>query len=291
MEKSLWKGYAAGALAAACYGLNPGFALPLYQAGLTPDSVLFLRYFFALIFVGILMKVRHQSFALERKQILPLAAMGLLFSLSSLTLFLSYNYMDAGIASTILFMYPVLTAILMIVFFHEKVNWITLLSIALAFIGISLLTETGDGGTISWIGFILVFLSSLSYALYIIGVNRSFLKSFPTVKLSFYALLFGSLIYVIRLNGCTLLQWPQSWLQWGCALGLAFFPTVCSLVLMAISIHHVGSTHASILGALEPVTALCISVFLFDGDFTFRILIGVILILTAVTLIVVRKKK
>ena len=106
------KGFIYGAIAAASYGMNPLFALPLYAAGMSVDTVLFYRYFFAAIVLGILMKVQHQSFALHKADVLPLVIMGLLFSFSSLLLFMSYIYMNAGIASTILFVYPVMVCLL-----------------------------------------------------------------------------------------------------------------------------------------------------------------------------------
>ena len=165
MTNNRLKGFTYGAVAAASYGMNPLFALPLYGAGMSVDSVLFYRYFFAVVMLGILMKVKKQSFALKKADILPLAVMGLLFSFSSFFLFESYNYMDAGIASTILFVYPVLVAIIMAVFFHEKVSFITMFSIALAFTGISLLYEGGDGKTLSMLGVLFVILSSLTYAI------------------------------------------------------------------------------------------------------------------------------
>lgn len=289
MKNQRLKGFTYGAVAAASYGMNPLFALPLYAAGMKVDSVLFYRYFFALLMLALLMKVRGESFALKRRDILPLAAMGLLFSSSSLCLFESYNYMDAGIASTILFVYPVLVALIMALFFHERISLLTLLSIALAFFGISLLYEGGDGETLSLSGVSMVFLSSLTYAVYIVGVNRSSLKDFPTAKLTFYALLFGILIYVVRLDFCTSLQSvPQPWL-WVNVLSLALFPTIISLITMTLSIHYIGSTPAAILGALEPVTALFFGVLVFHEQLTPRIILGVVLVLAAVTLIIAAK--
>lgn len=246
------KGFVYGAVAAASYGLNPLFALPLYGAGMDVDSVLFYRYFFAVVMLGIMMKIKKHSFSLKRADILPLAVMGILFSFSSLFLFKSYNHMDAGIASTILFVYPVMVAVIMAVFFREKVSFLTMFSIALAFFGISLLYEGGDGKTLSMIGVLFVMLSSLTYAIYIVGVNRSSLKDMPTVKLTFYALLFGISIYVVRLKFCTELQLVPQPLLWINALSLALFPTIISLVMMTLSIHRIGSTPAAILGALEP---------------------------------------
>ena len=283
------RGYVLGAVAAASYGLNPLFALPLYGAGLGPDSVLFYRYLLAVVMLGSLMIFRRQSFALTRRDILPLAVMGLLFSFSSLCLFASYNYMDAGIASTILFLYPVMVAVIMSACFGERVTASTVLSILLALGGIALLYKGGDGATLSLAGVALVFLSSLCYAVYIVGVNRSSLRDLSTEKLTFYSLLFGLSVYLVRLRGVAGLQMIPSPLLWINAVSLALFPTIVSLVTMAGAIRRIGSTPTAILGALEPVTALFFGVLVFGERLTPRILTGVALILAAVTLIIAGK--
>lgn len=289
MANTTLKGFVYGSVAAASYGLNPLFTLPLYEAGISADSVLFYRYALAVVMLGILMKVKKQSFALHRSEILPLLVLGILFAFSSLTLFMSYKYMDAGIASTILFVYPVLVAILMAVFFKEKISFLTMLSIAMAFLGISLLYKGEGGETLSLIGVLLVFLSSLTYAVYIIGVNRSVLRDMPTAKLTFYALLFGVSIYVVRLRFCTQLDIITEPALWINPIGLALFPTIISLVAMTKSIHYIGSTPAAILGALEPITALFFGVLVFGEQLTPRIITGIILVLAAVTLIIAGK--
>lgn len=283
------KGFIYGAIAAASYGMNPLFALPLYAAGMSVDTVLFYRYFFAVIVLGILMKAQGQSFALRSSDIIPLAIMGVLVSFSSLLLFLSYNYMDAGIASTILFVYPVMVAVIMGVFFKEKISPITAFSILLALSGIAILYQ-GDGNKpLSTLGIIFVLLSSLSYAIYIVGVNRSSLKRLPTTKLTFYAILFGLSIFIVRLNFCTDLQLIPSALLWADALALAILPTVVSFICTALAIHYIGSTPTAILGALEPVTALFFGILLFNEKLTPRLMIGILMIITAVTLIIIGK--
>ena len=269
MTNNKTKGFILGAIAAASYGMNPLFTLPLYSAGMSVDTVLFYRYSLAVIVLGIMMKFQKQSFAIKRVDVLPLCIMGLLFAFSSLFLFMSYNYMDAGIASTILFVYPVLVAIIMAVVFKEKVSPITMFSIALAFVGITF-----------------VFLSSLSYAIYIVGVNRSSLKDMPIAKLTFYVLLFGLSVYVVRLQFCTELQVIPTPMLWINAVSLAVFPTVISLVTMTKAIHYIGSTPTAILGALEPVTALFFGVLVFGEQLTPRIILGILMVITAVTLII-----
>ena len=286
MTNNKTKGFILGAIAAASYGMNPLFTLPLYSAGMSVDTVLFYRYSLAVIVLGIMMKFQKQSFAIKRVDVLPLCIMGLLFAFSSLFLFMSYNYMDAGIASTILFVYPVLVAIIMAVVFKEKVSPITMFSIARAFVGISMLCKSPGGQTLSLVGITFVFLSSLSYAIYIVGVNRSSLKDMPIAKLTFYVLLFGLSVYVVRLQFCTELQVIPTPMLWINAVSLAVFPTVISLVTMTKAIHYIGSTPTAILGALEPVTALFFGVLVFGEQLTPRIILGILMVITAVTLII-----
>ena len=286
MTNNKTKGFILGAIAAASYGMNPLFTLPLYSAGMSVDTVLFYRYSLAVIVLGIMMKFQKQSFAIKRVDVLPLCIMGLLFAFSSLFLFMSYNYMDAGIASTILFVYPVLVAIIIAVVFTEKVSPITMFSIALAFVGISMLCKSPGGQTLSLVGITFVFLSSLSYAIYIVGVNRSSLKDMPIAKLTFYVLLFGLSVYVVRLQFCTELQVIPTPMLWINAVSLAVFPTVISLVTMTKAIHYIGSTPTAILGALEPVTALFFGVLVFGEQLTPRIILGILMVITAVTLII-----
>ena len=248
---------------------------------------MFYRYVFALLFLAVMMKMSGQSFALKRSEILPVAVMGLLFSFSSLFLFQSFNYMDAGIASTILFMYPVLVAVIMAVFVKEKLSVVKIASIATAFVGISMLYKGEGGATLSMTGVCLVLMSSLTYARYIVGVNRSSLKEMPWLKLTFYAILFGSLVYIVRLRGGMDLQWLTEGTQWMNALGLALFPSLISMVTIAKAIRNIGATPAAILGALEPLTALFVGVMVFHERLTGGNVVGILLILFAVTLIVV----
>ena len=107
------KGYLLGAIAAASYGMNPLFALPLYEVGMTSESVLFWRYLFALPVLAIMLIARGRNFKLEKRQLLPLVSLGILLALSSLALFESYHFMAAGIASTLLFVYPIMVALIM----------------------------------------------------------------------------------------------------------------------------------------------------------------------------------
>ena len=280
------KGYILGSIAAASYGMNPLFALPLYKAGMDPDSVLFFRYLFAIPLLGIMIKARGRSFKIQRKETFPLIIMGLLVALSSLTLFLSYNYMAAGIASTLLFVYPIMVALIMAMVFKEKLALQTIVCMLLALGGIGLLYKSEDGSRLSLIGTLLVFASSLSYAIYIVGINQTSLKNVATLKVTFYVLLFGLSLFVARLLYSGVLNTPDQWYLWANLLALAVFPTAISFLCTTGAIQYIGSTPTAILGALEPVTAIFFGIAVFGESLTVRESFGLVMIIVAVTFVI-----
>lgn len=282
------KGFLLGAIAAAAYGMNPLFALPLYKAGMNPDSVLFFRYLFAIPLLGIMLKARGRNFRIQRKEIFLLIVMGILVAVSSLTLFESYNYMDAGIASTILFVYPIIVALIMTFVFKEKLKKLTVLCIFLALGGISLLYKSEDGTSLDLTGTLLVFVSALTYAIYIVGVNQPALKNVATLKVTFYVLLFGVFLFVLRLFCGKNLSVPDAdqWYLWGNLLALAVFPTAISFLCTTSAIQYIGYTSTSILGALEPVTAIFFGVTVFGETLTAREGLGLVMVIVAVTLVI-----
>ena len=277
-----------GVGAAVSYGMNPLGALPLYADGINTTTVLFYRYGLAVILLGLFMAVKRKSFSITLKEFVILVPLGVLFALSSLTLFASFHFMDAGVASTLLFVYPVMVAIIMAIFFKERITFVTVLSILLSLSGIALLYRGGDGGVLDTTGVLLVMLSSLTYALYIVIVNKSSLRM-SSLKLTFYVLLVG----VLFITSCSffgdgeariqILTTPSMWLH---ASILAVFPTIVSLLLMVVAVHEIGSTPTAVIGALEPLTAVMLGVTLFGEELTLRLSVGITLILSAVILII-----
>ncbi len=285
------RGYAQAIVGSMCYGLNPFFALPLYSCGLDPTSVLFYRYVFAVVLVGLFAIFRRESLSATRKELFLVALMGVLFATSSLTLFYSFKFMDAGIASTILFTYPLFVALIAAIVFREKTSSRTWFSLLLATMGIVLLYKNGNGETLNVCGVSLVLLSALTYAIYMIGVSRSVLQAMPTLKLTFYSMLSGTLIFVFALRGGIDLVPLNTPFVWACAFGLAFFPTFVSMAFINGSIHRIGPVSAAIIGALEPLTALAVSILVFNGRLTFVNCIGIVFILFAVLVVVLHNNR
>lgn len=280
------KGYIYGAVAAATYGMNPLFALPLYGDGMDANSVLFFRYLFAIPILAVMIRSRGRSFSVGKKDLLPLAVMGILVAVSSLALFLSYNYMEAGVASTILFVYPIMVAVIMAVFFKERITLLTVICIVMALGGIGMLYQGENGVTLDPVGILFVMISALSYAIYIVGVNQIRLKDMPTVKVTFYVLLFGLSVFIIKMLSGNPLSFPGKWYMWGNVFALALFPTAISFVSTTRAIQYIGSTPTAILGALEPVTAVIFGVTIFGESLTPRLVLGILMIIFSVTMII-----
>ena len=284
------KGIICGILAAVCYGTNPFGALPLYEEGVNTASVLFYRFSMAVLMLAVMLIVERKSFSVKKGELKTLASLGALFAVSSITYYQSFRFMDAGIASTILFVYPVMVAVIMATFFKESVTLSTVSAIILALLGIGLLYRGGEGATLSTMGIILVMLSSLSYAVYIVIVNQSSIRM-SSLKLTFYVLLICMMcLLAYSFTSPDLhLQLPPSPRAWFYACWLGLVPTILSLVLMTIAVHEVGATPTAIMGALEPLTAVAIGVLLFGESLTPSLMVGIVLILLAVMVIVLGK--
>jgi drug/metabolite transporter (DMT)-like permease len=244
------KGYILAAIAAATYGMNPLFALPLYQTGMDPDSVLFFRYLFAIPILGIMIKARGRDFKIQQKEILPLIALGLL--VASLLTYPLPEFIISWMPELhrpCLFVYPIMVALIMVAFFKEKMTLLTILCILMALGGIALLFKGGggDGSTLSMTGILLVMASALSYAIYIVGVNRPILKEVATLKITFLFCCWTFSVLIRVDFGATLIM-PEKWYLWFNLIALAVFPTAISFLCTTSAIQYIGSTPTAILG-------------------------------------------
>ena len=140
-------GFLYGLLSSASFGLIPLFTIPAMQAGMQFESILFYRFLFACMALGGILLINGQSFRISRRDIPSLLLLAILYLMSAVFLFWGYKFMASGVATTIHFMYPVLTTLVMMLFFKEKKSGWRIAAIASAVIGVYFLsggnTETG----------------------------------------------------------------------------------------------------------------------------------------------------
>lgn len=282
------KGYFCGAVSGASYGLIPLFSLPVMRQGVDFDSLLLYRYLLAATVLALLMAARGRfsSLALRRDEIPFVVVLGLLYAFSSVFMFQAFDYMATGLVSTMYFVYPVFTASIMAIFYGERMSWGRILSLVMTIGGVGLLYVSDGDDRMNLIGVGLTFATALAYAIYIVITNQSRMRHAGGSKIAFWSLVVGSIVFFARTGFGENLQAIPSLEGWVLVLLLAIVPTVVSCTSLVLSIRYVGSTITSILGAMEPVTAVLCGTFVFGEDMSLRIFSGILVIIAAVMVLV-----
>lgn len=282
-------GFLYGLLSSASFGLIPMFTIPAMQQGMQFESILLYRFAFATLALGVILLIDGQSFRINRRDIPSLLLLAFFYLISAVFLFWGYKFMASGIATTLHFMYPVLTTLIMMLFFREKKSIWRFMAIALAVAGVFFLSQGDDSGSITFIGIFIVLLSALGYALYLVTVSQLKIGQMKGLRLTFYVFLFGTLLLFIGIGTTGHTQPIPNLHTAGNLVMLAIIPTVISNLALVRAVKCIGSTLTSVLGAMEPVTAVCVGIFMFGEPFTNSVGLGIILIITAVTVIILKR--
>lgn len=288
LSKEALIGYPAGIITGITYGLNPLFGMPLMNNGAAIESILFFRYAFAVVILGAFLWLTKQSFKITAKQAGVLLILGLLYTSSSICLFEAYNYIASGLATTLIFLYPVLVAIIM-VFLRVVPSWPVWFAIAATFGGVLVMTQGSSGEAIDPIGVMLSLGSALVYALFIVIINRSkAIAEISNTLLTFYALMVGAMVFLgmILLSNTTITAGIEGGSAWLNLVGLALLPTIVSTATLAIATRNIGATKASVLGVFEPITAILVGTLMFGEPLTTNIVVGICIAIVAVTFMI-----
>lgn len=289
-----------GLMAAVCYGFIPLFTKELQVPGvglpLSSSTILFYRFGIASLILAAIMCVRRESFRITYAEFVRLVQLAFLSNGAALFLISGYRYCSSsGVATTLHFTYPILTALIMMIFFRERSRLSTWIAIGLSIAGVALLS--GVGGGAQWLGIVLEIISALCFALYLIRVNRSRVSQMPVVKLTFYVMAFGTLIFAAFIAyeradfdisaHYALIPTAPGWLN------LCLLSVICTVVTnlaLVYATQNIGPTVASILGVLEPLTALVLGILFLGEELTPSMAAGIGLILPAVLIIILRRK-
>lgn len=293
LSKNSIVGYSAGIITGITYGLNPLFGIPLMNDGASIDSILFFRYGFSVVLLAAFLILSRQSFKVTPKQLGILLILGLLYTSSSICLFESYKYIASGLATTLIFLYPVFVALIMVVL-RVYPTWQVWLAILATFVGVLILAQSDDTQTIDPIGVLLALCSGLSYAIFIVIVNSSrIIRPISSTMLTFYSLSVGMVIFYINtlLSPNDLTTGINGSSAWLCLVGLAILPTIISTATLALSTRKIGATKASVLGVFEPITAIMVGTIAFNEPITTNIIVGISIAIAAIIFMIMATKK
>ena len=286
-------GYPAGIITGITYGLNPLFAKPLMNAGASTEAILFFRYGIAVILLGAYLLLKKENFRITLKQAGVLLSLGLLYTASSTFLFEAYKYIASGLATTLVFLFPAMVAIIM-VFLKVVPSWPVWLSIAATFAGVMIMTGGAGAEKVNPLGVWFSIASAFVYALFIVIINKSkVISSIPNSLLTFYALLTGTFFFIGRclFSGADLMAGIDGGMAWCNLIGLAVLPIIVSTASLAVATRNIGATKASVLGVFEPITAILVGTLVFGEALTPNIIAGIIISIVAVTFMIMLTKR
>lgn len=280
------KGYIYTALSAIIFGLMPLLTKIIIARGATSLTIPFFRVFYVTIVLFFVLKIKKIDLHLEKRDLLS-AILTSIFG-SGLTIIIlneSYNHVDTGIATSLHFLYPLFVAILCCFFYGEKIKKKQILSLSFALVGIICFMSKGNG---SLFGYFLAIASGLTYAFYLVKMDKSGLVKMNALKLSFYLALFTTIeIFTMNLFMQDVV-FKMDILSYGLLLVLALSSSFLATVLLQKGVLLLGSTRASFICLLEPVTSMIVGILWLNEALTLNKGLGGLAII--ISLIIFLKK-
>lgn len=280
------KGYIYTALSAIIFGLMPLLTKIIIARGATSLTIPFFRVFYVTIVLFFVLKIKKIDLHLEKRDLLSVMLTSIFGSgLTIIILTESYNYVDTGIATSLHFLYPLFVAILCCFFYGEKIKKKQILSLSFALVGIICFMSKGNG---SLFGYFLAIASGLTYAFYLVKMDKSGLVKMNALKLSFYLALFTTIeIFTMNLFMQDVV-FKMDVLSYTLLLVLALSSSFLATVLLQKGVLLLGSTRASFICLLEPVTSMIVGILWLNEAFTFNKGLGGLAII--ISLIIFLKK-
>ena len=284
------------AISSASFGFSPLFSIALIAAGLTNFDVLSYRWLTAAFVLIIYAFIKEKSLRLNSfSEVWKVMLLSALRAITSITLLIGYANIASGIASTINFMYPVIVAFCMMLFFGEQKSWVTFGAIALAILGVYLMAS-GDGLTVeggnTTLGLTCSLISAFSFAAYYIVMKRSKADKIEAVKFTTWIMVLSAIYFIagglLADGSISIVTDGKSWLY---ILGLGLWATMVSNFTGVKAVRRIGPTLTSILGALQPLTAVVLGAVFLDEHLGLKAIAGIVLIMAAVIIIVLHTNK
>jgi len=283
MEKT--KGILFIILSAISFGIMPILAKLSYRGGANTYTTLFLRFFFAAIMLLYYLRSKGISLKLARKQLFLVIIIGVFgFTLSSISLFMSYNYISIGMATMIVYTYPAIVTLLSYLFYKEKIYPRKIVSLTISTIGIFVLIDRGSV-SFNLIGIILAGIAAVMYSLYVLGASHKEFRVINSYVLTFYISCASAVMMFMAAITTGNFNMHISFYALVAILLLALISTVVALMAFLEGVRIIGPSKASILSTIEPIVALTLGIIILGEPISVRIIIGSIMIVTSVVIL------
>lgn len=281
-------GVAYAVVSSTTFGLIPLFTISLMAVGVSSPTILCYRFLLAAVAMAVIMFFTRRSFRLASDQMAVVALLAVLYASTAILLLESYKCIPSGIATTIHFLYPLAVTLTMSWVFKERISSTIYIAVALSLVGVALLAwgNHTEGDFRRGVSFAL--LTVVTYAAYIVGVMRSRASRVDSIVLTFYVLAFGALLFFVYAMATSGIEAVHSAASWRDLIMLALLCTVLSDYTLILAIKRIGSTRTSILGSMEPLTAVVVGVLYFGERIDTTSVVGLLLVICAVVVVIVQ---
>ncbi|MCR0264246.1 EamA family transporter [[Clostridium] innocuum] len=274
------KGILYTVLSAVLFGITPLITTAVYGYGANSMTVVFYRSLFVIPMLAVIMKARGISFTISVRDLRNTGIIAVFGSgLTTILLFSSYAYIDVGCATTLHFLYPVFVSLLCFAVYHERLGRRKLLALGMAFVGALCFFDLTNAGSIT--GLIMAASSALTYAFYMVQLEKTRLSHQNAYKISFYLaifILFETLVYHLLFSS---IQFKLPWNAYLLILLLSLVSSFLAVVLLQKGIQKLGSSTASLFCLFEPITSVICGVFFLQEALTPAKTVGCLIILAA----------
>lgn len=281
-------GVAYAILSSASFGLIPLFSISLLMRGVGTPSILCYRFLMATAMMALVMLLTRRSFRISFRAFVAVVWLSVLYAATAIFILASYEHIAGGVATTIHFLYPLAVTAIMAMFFKERTTITTLIAAVVSLVGVALLMWGSHHDGDYRKGVLLALVTVATYAIYIVGVMKSRAATVDALTLTFYVLIVGAVIFFLYAILTTGIEPLRGGAEWRDAAMLALICTVISDLTLILAIKRIGSTMTSVLGSMEPLTAVIVGVLYFKEHFDAAALIGVVMIIVAVILVIVQ---
>ena len=280
------KGVLFSVLSAVIFGTSPIFFKTIVATGINTTTQVVLRSIVTMVLAGILARVNHQPILLKGRLLVDaLLAFVAGQGLTAILLNSSYAYLPAGMSTSLHFVYPSVVMIACVVLFRERVNLAKVAALLLSVVAIALMTDLTAKGQLT--GVFLAVGSGFSYAFYILYLERTQLRDIPVWTFAFW----GSLGCLVAAGGLGLstnsLDVSGATVK-GLLLLAIMVPlqSVLAVRFFQLGVRYSGSTAASLLSTMEPVTSAMLGMLILHESMSVNKFIGCGAIVLSVILVV-----
>lgn len=294
-----------------CYGLVPSFSFIAFGMGVETETLLFNKFLYAAIIMWGFLLLRRTRVKFSRRAALTMVVTCFGYIFMSTALYISFDYISGSLATIVSFTFPAMIVAIEMITRREPVRLAKILAVLLSFAGLVLIvwspdvmagsadtaasaaatdntitdvSATNGAGAASapLIGIFFAFLAAVGYVVYLFGLDAKSVRQEDSFAVAGYVMSSAAVVNFIRclVSGKPLFATEPA--QIGMMILLSVVCVFLAILFYAIGVRLIGPGNAALVNTMEPVLACIFGHFLVGDQLTGRMLIGAVLVVSAV---------